>query len=36
MRKNRLWILVALIAAATALAWKEFPAMVRYVKIERM
>jgi hypothetical protein len=30
------WVLFLPVAAAAALVWKEFPALVRYLKIERM
>ena len=30
------WVLLIPVAAAVALMTKEFPALVRYIKIERM
>ena len=30
------WVLLIPVAAAAALAWTEFPALVRYLKIVRM
>ena len=30
------WVLLLPVAAAVALLWKEYPALVRYLKIERM
>jgi len=30
------WIFALPVAVAVGLLWKEFPALVRYVKIERM
>jgi hypothetical protein len=35
--RKRLWLLpLLLVVPAAALAWKEFPALARYVKIARM
>jgi hypothetical protein len=35
---RRPWVLLAGLAGAAviAMAWKEIPAMIRYIKIERM
>ena len=35
---KRLWLLALLLIAApaVAIAWKEYPALVRYIKIARM
>lgn len=33
--RNKLWLVIAAAGFAAAL-WKEYPAMVRYIKIERM
>jgi hypothetical protein len=30
------WVLLFPVAAAAALVWKEYPALVRMLKIERM
>jgi hypothetical protein len=30
------WVLMLPVLAVAALAWKEYPALVRYLKIERM
>jgi hypothetical protein len=30
------WVLLLPVAAAVGLMWKEYPALVRYLKIERM
>jgi len=30
------WVLMLPLAVGIALAWKEYPALVRYLKIERM
>ncbi|SEK55137.1 hypothetical protein SAMN04515665_10314 [Blastococcus sp. DSM 46786] len=30
------WVLLFPLVVAVGLLWKEFPALVRYVKIERM
>ena len=30
------WVLLFPVAGAVALMWKEYPALVRYLKIERM
>jgi hypothetical protein len=34
--KKRLWLLLLLALPAAGLFWKEYPALVRYIKIERM
>ena len=30
------WVLLLPVVGAVALMWKEYPALVRYLKIERM
>jgi hypothetical protein len=34
-KKNRLWLLLILLPLA-GLFWKEYPSLIRYIKIERM
>jgi hypothetical protein len=34
--KTLLWLLLLVLLPAAALLWKEYPALVRYIKIERM
>jgi hypothetical protein len=36
MKKIRTVLLVVVAAGLSAVLWKEYPAMVRYVKIKRM
>jgi hypothetical protein len=34
--KKRLWLLLLFALPAAGLLWKEYPALIRYIKIERM